>query len=272
MANRASLLLFLFVALAMCVLIGLIIQSGAAKRRRTMFHALAKHFRGVMGEPPIERASFDYKNVPAIVELAPRRAIFGKRPLRFRIPWPDAEMTCDVRPKFGVRGMFGGLVSTGDAEFDRLYAVRGAPRAKVELLLSAAMRIGVNQLRFLYDSSDVLVQIAGGELLVTKSSLSRQPKAAIRFTELCLELYEQAMLLHSAGLTFVDSPLGGPTSESPAEGASCSVCGETFHGAFVTCKTCRTPFHKDCWKYFGGCSTYGCGGRKYTRSRAPRHV
>jgi hypothetical protein len=275
--NRANMLLFVILAIAACVLIGLLIHSGAAQRRKQMFEAIARHFRGAIGQTPLgqasfDRATFEYKGATATLELAPRGTMLGRRPLRFRIPWPDSEMTCDVRPRLGVRGMFGGLVSSGDTEFDRLYAARGAPRAKVELLLSAAVRIGVNQLRFLYDSNDLVVQIAGGELIVTKRSLSRQPKSVIRFVELCLELYEQAILLHSAGLTFVDSPASLQASEAPAEGAACSVCGETFEGAFVTCKSCRTPFHKDCWKYFGGCSTYGCGGRKYVRSRKPRRV
>lgn len=47
------------------------------------------------------------------------------------------------------------------------------------------------------------------------------------------------------------------------EGADCLVCGEQIKGhAMLTCTTCSTPHHKDCWEYIGGCSIYACGGKK----------
>lgn len=40
----------------------------------------------------------------------------------------------------------------------------------------------------------------------------------------------------------------------------CPVCGNRMEDHPVACPRCATPHHPECWEYFGGCSTYGCGG------------
>jgi len=32
--------------------------------------------------------------------------------------------------------------------------------------------------------------------------------------------------------------------------------------SFGYCKICRTPYHKECWDYNGGCAVLGCEGQK----------
>jgi hypothetical protein len=44
-------------------------------------------------------------------------------------------------------------------------------------------------------------------------------------------------------------------------GSSCPVCGHPVAGDGLPCATCRTPHHRDCWKYFGGCAIFACGVR-----------
>ena len=238
-----------------------------ARRRSSLrtFNAVAARFLGEVqvgaGAPSV---AFTHACVPAILDFGERGIFFGRRALRLRIVWPDDRMWCDVRPR-----AFGwSPISSGDEEFDKLYHARGAPREQVELLLSAAVRICINQLRFLYDSTNIHLRIQGGELTVSKRGLSRSPTTVIRFAELGLELYDQAMLLHSAGLTFVTDSPAGASKTAVSDGAVCRVCGEELHGAIVLCRNCRTPCHRDCWKYFGGCATYGCGGRKCQSAKA----
>ena len=43
--------------------------------------------------------------------------------------------------------------------------------------------------------------------------------------------------------------------------AICQICGYPMNDEAVVCQTCETPHHKECWEYYGGCSTYGCEGR-----------
>lgn len=41
----------------------------------------------------------------------------------------------------------------------------------------------------------------------------------------------------------------------------CSICANSIQDSPVHCERCRTPFHKDCWDYQGGCAVFGCSPR-----------
>jgi hypothetical protein len=41
-------------------------------------------------------------------------------------------------------------------------------------------------------------------------------------------------------------------------GGRCPVCGQAVSLSLWTCSRCRTPHHKDCAEYFGGCAIFGC--------------
>ncbi len=41
---------------------------------------------------------------------------------------------------------------------------------------------------------------------------------------------------------------------------SCPVCKEPASPE-RSCGSCRTPHHRECWRYAGRCSVYGCAGR-----------
>jgi hypothetical protein len=56
----------------------------------------------------------------------------------------------------------------------------------------------------------------------------------------------------------VEIVAAGPASDVDAGPASCEVCGDPIIGPHVVCTACRTPFHRDCWTFVGGCSTFGC--------------
>lgn len=49
----------------------------------------------------------------------------------------------------------------------------------------------------------------------------------------------------------------------------CRVCGTELTGELVTCESCQTPHHKDCWEYWGRCATYGCLGLERPPERRP---
>jgi hypothetical protein len=42
------------------------------------------------------------------------------------------------------------------------------------------------------------------------------------------------------------------------KGTHCLVCGDSLERNVVSCPTCATLHHQDCWDYLRGCSTYGC--------------
>ncbi len=44
------------------------------------------------------------------------------------------------------------------------------------------------------------------------------------------------------------------------ETARCPVCRCDLEETFISCPSCETPHHHDCWQYAGGCARYGCSG------------
>ncbi len=49
---------------------------------------------------------------------------------------------------------------------------------------------------------------------------------------------------------------------------TCLVCGSQIKQKYrVDCRSCGTPHHKECWIYFGKCSTYACGQRKFRKGK-----
>lgn len=46
--------------------------------------------------------------------------------------------------------------------------------------------------------------------------------------------------------------------------AVCPICGAAPSGATHVCPRCATITHEECWRYAGGCATYGCEKRRPT--------
>ena len=67
-----------------------------------------------------------------------------------------------------------------------------------------------------------------------------------------------------AGARSQEAPAGVMIGKVQAlRGSACPVCGHAVADTDLPCPACRTPHHRDCWKYFGGCAIFGCR----TRSR-----
>lgn len=50
---------------------------------------------------------------------------------------------------------------------------------------------------------------------------------------------------------------------------TCQVCGEGMVQNVVRCRRCRTPHHRECWKYIGRCTTFGCGEKRAVEGLPP---
>jgi hypothetical protein len=55
--------------------------------------------------------------------------------------------------------------------------------------------------------------------------------------------------------------LMGLSDTSRTECPHCAICANSLGDAqaTVTCLSCDTPYHEDCWTYNGRCAIYGCG-------------
>jgi hypothetical protein len=95
-------------------------------------------------------------------------------------------------------------------------------------------------------------------LLVKKWSFIREFDRLVQYTELAIQLFDLALRPSDEGIQFVE----GDTPPTWVR-AVCQVCGEEIQDDVVFCRRCKTPHHRDCWQYYGACSTYGCQEKKY---------
>ncbi|MEX2175066.1 MAG: RING finger protein [Pirellulaceae bacterium] len=132
-------------------------------------------------------------------------------------------------------------------------------------LMSDAVRLSLDRLWLHPLPTDVAVSLLPGWLVVRKVWNEPRTSDLAGFVELVCALNDQFQLAGAAGIEFVTSD-----EAQVIDDALCCVCCETLHSDIVFCARCKTPHHRECWEYSGGCSTYGCGGRMhFTPGEAP---
>jgi hypothetical protein len=132
-------------------------------------------------------------------------------------------------------------------------------------LMTDAVRLALDRLWLHPLPSDTAVSLLPGWIVVRK--VWDTPRAAdlAQFVELACSLNDQLQLAGAAGIEFVTSD-----EAQIIDQAQCSVCCEQLAERVVFCVRCKTPHHRECWEYSGGCSTYGCGARMFfTPGEAP---
>jgi hypothetical protein len=122
------------------------------------------------------------------------------------------------------------------------------------------------------------LRIAAGELLVRQeyihpiaasavppsTSVHTADRRAIDdLIQAALAIYSIALRQPQAGIAFTEDVVIDPAAPN------CLVCGEAIIGNEVMCQSCRTPHHRDCWHYVGGCSVFGCGGKSHEAYYSP---
>lgn len=192
-------------------------------------------------------------------------ARFG-RGLPFRMELLPVGRPAPPQPPKGTR-----LVRTGSEDLDKSYVIQANdPDIARDFLTPAGVRQALEALRRLAPPSGMLVSVNPERMLVqvdrnlgqSAAQLDLAVRAAILLHDsLCngvSDRVNQGIEIVAAGWT--------PSEEGPVE---CKVCGESIVGPHVLCSTCHTPFHKDCWGYVGGCSTFGCTSRTSTAAANP---
>jgi hypothetical protein len=145
------------------------------------------------------------------------------------------------------------------------WEVAAADYDETRQLMTDAVRLALDRLWLHPLPSDTAVSLLPGWIVVRK--VWDTPRAAdlAQFVELACSLNDQLQLAGAAGIEFVASD-----EAQIIDQAQCSVCCEPLTGGVVFCVRCKTPHHRECWEYSGGCSTYGCGARMFfTPGEAP---
>lgn len=231
------------------------------------FQQLARRFHGVFVRGGwFTRARVYFRYGPSHVQVGHTKLADGECVAEVVMDWPDAQLRCELRSLArGEENPFRNTTafSSGSAEFDRHYIITGDAPAEVRRFLTDGVQWTVEQLRQ-FAGTPVEIRIRGGRIVVRKRATPRRIRQFDqweRFTQLCLELHDQAMLTRSIGIEFVEGCEAEPIRE-----ITCRICGDEIVTDMVICRRCKTPHHRECWVYNGACSTYGC---QETRHVAP---
>jgi hypothetical protein len=132
-------------------------------------------------------------------------------------------------------------------------------------LMTDAVRLALDRLWLHPLPTETAVSLLPGWIVIRK--VWDQPRGVelAQFVELGCGLADQVQVAGATGIEFI-------ASDEPQiiDAAQCSICCEQLERDIVFCVRCKTPHHRECWEYSGGCSTYGCGGRlHFTPGEAP---
>jgi hypothetical protein len=152
-------------------------------------------------------------------------------------------------------------VQIGAADFDRAFVVQANDPAMARQFLELAeIRQAVDELRKLAPPAGMLLSINPERMLVqVDRNLGSQAPLLDAAVKYALKLHEALIRSVSERLAEgIEIVAPGTELEEDNGPPQCEVCGDLIEGLHVVCTVCKTPFHRDCWTFIGGCSTYGC--------------
>jgi hypothetical protein len=223
-------------------------RGGRARTRLLRFPsavmALADNFASVGGAYATQ-----YSSNLVEVEIAARR------------PWPGRLAVHPPGYHAAILSLFrAGRTRTGDPAFDRAFVLFGSPPEIAEAILDAESREGITNATVLGRRGDVVLIVHPTALRLRKYNVTPDPDVLEALLATAETVYRKVEALRKGNLEIEylrsrDSALPG----------SCPVCGSELDRDPVRCRTCRTPHHRDCWRYNRGCATFACGERKFTK-------
>ncbi|MDX1947173.1 MAG: RING finger protein [Pirellulaceae bacterium] len=142
---------------------------------------------------------------------------------------------------------------SGQAERWRVLADDGDEARRI---FSRGVRLALDRLWLAPLPSDTLVSLMPGWIVVRKVWENPRGADLEQFVESVCTLSDQLQIAAASGIEFVEGDEAQLLDE-----ATCGVCCEKLAGEIVFCGRCKTPAHRECWAYTGGCATYGCGGQ-----------
>lgn len=161
---------------------------------------------------------------------------------------PDAARW-DFRP-FGPR-----FIPTGDADFDRDYAVSGLEET-VRLVFAPGQ--GGSLKEALHRSAlhgGFRLEYQSGTLRIWSDGTLGDSDRALALAEVARALAGVLCAPDSTGIVWGDVVSG-----------RCPVCSTALVEPLTYCFRCQAPHHRECWDYLGRCAIYGCEPRPHRRA------
>ena len=163
----------------------------------------------------------------------------------------------------GFENRFRRLLGSNDIEFDDPYFddrfwVESTHPTWARQVLTRETRVNLVQLRWAPAGGagdDVTLDVGpqGLDLRVDRVVVDNADTLG-KFVDLAIAILQAIRQLAEPSGVVLDKVLSAP-------GSACPICGHAISDGPLPCPTCRTPHHRDCWKYFGGCAIFGCTSR-----------
>jgi len=257
--------------------IAFVIGLEAKKKLNDVFRRMAENRNGQLSPGGFGRMptmDFPYRGLPVKLDYY---STGGKHPtlytqLSFR--YPDPKLRLEVFPE-GFLNFLGKYFGTEDIEigsddFDLKYIIRGSSKRLVKEFLTESVQTRIEDLARFRNSGNIFIGVTAGSLLVKKISGFRDEPTLNQFIDLGTALFDAVSAQMMQGIEFSVEP--DSSDEATADEVICQVCGDIITSDAVSCKSCRTLHHEDCWEYHGACSTYGCGQARFVRRPRRRPV
>lgn len=216
--------------------------------------------------------SFEYKGSlvrvglapeqPGQIESIPRSRVVARfaEGVPFRLELAPYSRIGQAQPPKGTR-----RVEVDEPHFNRAYVVHANDQEIARDFLTPVVQLAVNRMHELAHQGGMLISVSPERMLV---QVDRDLGVEV---DLLAWAVRDSLLLHDALIEAVEKRLkqgvaiieGSPDDPPALDPVVCKVCGDAItEGVVMVCETCKTPHHRDCWNYVGGCSIYGCQGKK----------
>ena len=149
-------------------------------------------------------------------------------------------------------------VEFGEPRLDQTLRLRTEKPEVMQVLLSDGVKWQLERLMLFLPHQNLYCGSLRRELVLRKSGVIKNGQELVQLIRFGMELYDQLQLTQVDGIDFVES-----AEATLLEQVDCPICGESIERQLVTCVSCKTPHHQDCWEYNGRCATFACGQEVY---------
>jgi hypothetical protein len=258
---------FLLALFGFVTVVILLVHWGWQASFRQKLQQVARHLRGsVVSRGDLfagfAEVHFEHAGFPAEIRFSKRGK--GSYYTHVEIRWAGPRFRCEIYPESflaSLRKLMGMQdIIVGSPQFDSAFVITGDDEPGIKALLNGQVQSAIFHLSSYV--SGMHVRMGSQSLTVTCGPAFRlrpagRVREAVRRTVRC------GNRRPGAGIEFLEGEPAVAMTMRNSTDARCMVCGEALVSQVVYCRSCKTPHHRDCWSYGGGCSTYGCGEKKY---------
>lgn len=260
-----------FGGIALIVVLSIVFSASQRSAMSDAWKRVAAQFRGHYidgGWFGFPRLNLLYHGMPISVDVYSTGGKHKTYYTQLHAPFPYSYFSLELFPEGlfqSIGKMFGTQdIEIGSPQFDAQFIIQGYDAGAIASYLHPGVQTHVWNLTNLLGNGDLYISIAGGRMLVRKMGQITDEYSLGQFIQssmALIPLQQPASPGETAGVEFVEAiDESSYEAAQPRETPTCQVCGEKAAEDVVICSRCQTPHHRECWRYLGQCSTYGCGG------------